>query len=251
MPYSVIDPSLAQAAPATTLGTPLTNTGVTLLSLRTELKKQIIRNDVDDTRWNSWINKAYRKVTSMMTLQEYNGSVAINTVVSQPFYLLPAAVGYIKKVALADPIYYPRGGIDFQRIDLDYYRRLPVRSGQPEMYFRQARVLVIWPTPDTIDTMVVDFRIRPADLVDDTDSPIIPLEWHTAIELYARHIAFRSLQMFDKAMIAKNDFVSELREVEQVEGGEDQDLEPQISARTYKRSHSRYRWPSDDCDDRR
>jgi hypothetical protein len=250
VPFAVLDPATAAAAPVTTIGAPLINVGETLATLRAELKLQVIRGDVDDPRYNLFINKAYRKLVSMLTLQEYNGSLAIATVAAQPLYLLPQAVGYIKKLSLADAAYYPRGGIDLQRIDLDYYRGLPVRTGQPEMYFRQANMLVIWPTPTTVDTMSLDFRIRPVALTLDNHSPILPLEWHDALGLKARHIAFRSLQMFEKAAIAQNDFVTEIREIEQVEAGEDTDLQPTISPANYKRSHTSRAY-SDDCDDRR
>jgi hypothetical protein len=250
VPFAVLDQTTAAAAPVTTLGAPLISVGETLATLRAELKLQVVRDDVDDPRYNLFINKAYRKLVSMLTIQEFSGSLSIATVAAQPFYLLPQAVGYIKKLSLADAVYYPRGGIDLQRIDADYYRRLPVRTGQPEMYFRQGGMLVIWPTPDTVDTMALDFRIRPVALTADNHSPILPLEWHDALALKARHIAFRSLQMFEKAAIAQNDFVTEIREIEQVEAGEDIDLQPQISPFNYKRPNP-YRGYSDDCDDRR
>lgn len=247
MPFTVLDPTTAAAAPVTTLGVPKISVGETLATLRAELKLQVIRNDVDDTRWNKWINQAHRKLVSMVTLQEFSGSLGINTVASQPFYLLPQAVGYIKKISLTDTVYYSRGGIDFQRIDLDYYRRLPVRTGQPEMYFRHGDMLVVWPTPNTVDAVTIDFRVRPVDLTLDTHSPIVPLEWHEALGLKARHIAFRALQIFDKAAIAQNDFVTAVREIEQMEGGEDSDLEAQISPVRYKRQ----RWIDSTYDDRR
>lgn len=255
MPFTVLDPAVAAAAPVTLLGAPKVNVGETLGSLRTELKLQVIRGDVDDPRWNSFINKAHRKLVSMVTLQEFNGSLPINTIATQPFYLLPQAIGNIKKVSISDTAFYPRGGTDLSRIDLDYYRRLSVHTGQPEMYFRQGDIFVVWPTPNSVDTIALDFRIRPQDLTADNHSPILPLEWHELIGLKARHIAFRALQMFEKAAIAQNDFVSELREIGQVEADEDADLQAQVSPASYKprsRSNSRYRNPlSDDCDDRR
>lgn len=219
MPYIAIDATTAKAAPVTTIGAPLTSQGETLATFLAELKLQVVRSDPVDARYKSWINLAYRHLAAMVTLNEMMGSLALTTDVGQPLYTLPTVVAWIKQIPLSDPIVYPfAGGRNMVMTDLNGYRELPdsslIRNQYgPYRYFRFGRVLALWPTPISVQTVIVDFRVRPKDLVNDTDSPILPQEWHEPILLKARHVAFRSLQMFDKAGLALNDFTSTIREL--------------------------------------
>lgn len=253
MPYIALDATTAAAAPATTLGAPLTSVGETLGSLRAELIPQIIRGDIATARWNRWINLAYRHVAAMVTINEMMGSLAINTVASQPLYTLPKAVAWIKSIPLSDPALFPyTGGRNMGMIDLASYRELPDLPGWgntwgPYKYFRFGRLLVLWPTPIAAKSVIIDFRVRPSDLVADTDSPILPEEWHEGILLRSRYVAFRSLQMFEKAKDALNDFVISVKDLVNTDaeelGGKEASFSPARSLRAmYRRGGStRYR----------
>lgn len=225
MPYVALDPASAAAAPVTTIGQPLTDEGETLASFRAELKALAIRTDVD-TRLDGWINLAYRHVAAMVTLSEMMGSLAISTVADQPLYLLPRAVAWIKAVPLSDPTLFSlAGGRNMTMTDLPGYRELPDyppgwNFWGPYRYFRFGRILALWPKPAIAQSVIIDFRVRPLDMTDDHHSPILPPEWHEGILMRARHVAFRSLQMFDKAAIAQNDFLSSIRTIENTDASE-------------------------------
>lgn len=218
MPFIALDPANAQPAPVTTIGQPLTNEGETLGSLREELKKEIIRADVDATRLNKWVNMAYVHVASMITTSEMIASLSIPTIVDQPLYLLPRVVAWIKEIPLNDPALYPIvGGKNMEMTDLAGYSELPdypsAYTYSPRKWFRQGRLLAIWPKPGSTAFLTINFRIRPEWLTLDTHSPILPLEFHEPILLRARYVAFRSLKMYNDAGVAQNDFVSSLREI--------------------------------------
>jgi hypothetical protein len=216
MPYISLDPGLAQPAPATDIGAPLTNEGETLASLRTELTKEIIR-DIDPIRVNSWINTAYIHLAMMITTSEMNASLSLPTIVDQPLYLLPRSVAWIRQIPLDDPTLYPNGGKNMTMTDLAGYRQLPdypsTMTYAPRVWMRQGRLLAIWPKPATSAFISIDFRIRPDPLTLETHSPILPVEFHEPLLLRARYTAFRSLKMFNEAGIAQNDFVASLREI--------------------------------------
>lgn len=241
MPYIALDAGTAAAAPVTTIGAPLLSVGETLASLRTELKLQVIRNEVGDPRYNSWINLAYRHLAAMITLNEMMGSLAINTVASQPLYTLPTAVAWIQQIPLSDPALFPyTGGRNMGMIDLSGYRELPDLPAWgnqfgPYKYFRFGRLLVLWPTPTAAKSVIIDFRVRPTDLTADNHSPILPQEWHEAILLRARYVAFRSLQMFEKVGPALNDFVTHIRDIENTDAAEISGKEAQFSPARYLR----------------
>lgn len=216
MPYIVLDDSAATAIPATSLGAPLTNSGETLLSMDTELDAMMgIRADITPTRRRLWINAAYIDFCSSIELEDLAGGLGFNLVVNQPIYKLPPEVGAIRGkfgVSAIDTATYGQvGGRPLEKKDLDYYRQHGDLVDEPKEFFKQRQLLVIWPTPANVRAMSVDFWITPQKLVNDTDSPFIPVEWHEAILLLARHKGFARVQNYDKAQQAENDFISFVR----------------------------------------
>jgi hypothetical protein len=220
MPYNVLDPTQAAAAPTTTLGAPLTSTGETLSSISTELSAMLgNRDDIAAGRENSWINKAYRNVAGMLTISEIMGSLPLSFVTGQFLYALPVQVAWIKRLGVQDATnYLTWQGRELDLIDLTTYRNLPTAVGPngianapPTSYFRHRRMVVIWPTSDNSYVAPLDFRVRPDDLVNATDSPLLPIEFHNAILLQARVVALSALLNWTDAMKARNDFVSEIK----------------------------------------
>lgn len=217
MPYIALDPAAAQPAVSTTIGAPLTNEGETLSSLRTELLKEIIR-DIEPIRVNSWINLAYVHLAAMVSTSEMHASLSIPTISGQPLYMLPRSVAWIRQIPLNDPALYPIvGGKNMRMTDLAGFRDLPdypaAYTYAPRVWMRQGRLLALWPTPASTAYITVDFRIRPNPLTLETDSPILPSEFHEPLLLRARYVAFRSLKMYNDAAVAQNDFVASLREI--------------------------------------
>lgn len=219
MPYNVLSPATAALAPATTAGNPLTSVGETLSTFRTELIANLGgRTDLSATRLNRWINWAYRGLAQMLDLKELWASVGLSLVASQPFYLVPQQLSWIKRIAIADATLYWERGRELELIDEATYRDLPdseaLGTGNqvwPTSYFRFGRMVVIWPTPGASYTAPMDFRARPVDLVADTDSPILPTEFHEPLSLSALAKASRALKLYREAAAAQNDYLVALR----------------------------------------
>jgi hypothetical protein len=213
MPYIVLDPGAAEAAPVVTRGAPLTNVGETLASLRGELRKMLGGGNVADTpRLNLWINFAYQDIASSLEIDEMKSAYGFVTVAAQAMYRVPAVVGSTRSAALIDAVNNPvYGGRPLTKSDVDDYQREENRTDPPQKYFREAGILVLYPTPDKAYTVAVNFWIRPENLVNETDSPILAYEWHEAILLNARAKGFSALLEFDKAMAAQNDFINLVR----------------------------------------
>lgn len=223
MPYLVIDPAAAEPAPVLTVGAPHTSDGETLATMRSELFYQLGgRDDLTDDRLDKLINWAYLDLWTSLKLDESQSSYGFNTVPGQALYALPYQVRSTLGAAIVDQT-SAYGGVPLEKIDLTAYRRLEVASGPPRQFFRSDRVLVLYPTPDQIYPAIVDFRLRPAPLVADTDSPVLGHEWHETILLNARKKGFSALQEFDKAMPANNDFIDHVRRREDPSADEDTD----------------------------
>jgi hypothetical protein len=224
MPYILLNPATAAAAPASTAGAPLTSVGATLATLQADLREELgNRSDVDDPKAAKWINKAYQYLCSILTIKELFRELTINTVAAQPLYLIPTNVAFVRQVSLIDAVTYPvEGGIDLSPIDFDTYRKLPDdATNYPSAWFREQRMIVIYPTPRAVYPISIDFKVRPADLVNPTDSPIIPAEFHEALLLRAKHTAWRALKAFTEAGMARNDFVTDLGAVENTDAKEE------------------------------
>jgi hypothetical protein len=249
VPYRVLDISVAQAAPVTTLGAPLSNEGETLLTLRTTLDKATgKRDDWAAGELNSLVNKAYRHVAASVDIAELDGSLLLNTVIDQPFYLLPKQISFIREISIADETNYPvEEGRQLSKIDLRSYRRLPVplTTGTPTRYFRYGRrLLVIYSDPDDVYPLAVDFKIRPDDLTDDAHSPLLPAEWHAAISHRARYEAWTSLRNYREAAVAQNDYVIAVRPMLDTDaeerGSQEAHLSPAREVRDTYRNRGRH-----------
>lgn len=222
MPYKILDPSLAAAAPVVTIGAPLTSVGDTLTTFLDELDLELgDRDDYDTTRAKKWINWAYRHVAAMVDLTEMHAGFSLSTVSAQFMYNLPSSVAWIDGVAVADTVNYFQGGRAFLKTDLATFRKMDDLTNTasssvnvtnlPQYFFRHNRLLVLWPTPGDAWVLSVDCKVRPDDLVLATDSPMLPTEWHEGIQLYATHRGMRSLKMYKEAAVMLNSALEAVR----------------------------------------
>lgn len=210
MPYNAINRDNA-ANLGLSLGAPLTGHGKSLAKLRAELLLTLLnRQDLDVPTLNGYINDAYIDMaTSIENLSSIQRSVEIALVAGQPLYYLGADAFAVDEVGRQSDD--PTGGEALTKIDLDGYRKRTTRTGRPTMYFYHNYVLVIYPKPENIETLVLDIRIRVQPLTDDTHCPIFDIEWHEGIKLLARAKAFSDIQEWEAAAVAENDYVKFVR----------------------------------------
>ena len=215
MPYIVLDPSAAEAAPVTTLGDPLVSSGETLASMRGEMVGQL-GNRVDlfeggNGRVHLYLNQSYIDLATSLKLDELQGSIALDLVAGQSMYMLPSWIIFTTLGTVFVDSSHPLGGRPIEKIDFHRYRSLSVLDGEPQQYFRYGNMIVFYPTPEAAGSVVLDFRLRPRLLTDDTHSPILGYEWHEVILLGAKQRAFSAMLEFDKAMIAQNEVTNLVR----------------------------------------
>lgn len=249
MPFLVLDPAAAAAAPVTTLGAPRTGVeGKTFDSMQDELRDMLGgRTDVE-AKLGGWINDAQVDLITSVDTDEAKGSLAITTVVGQAMYLLPTVVDNIQTISLNDST-LPDGGYPLEKTDKFGYRAQMTLSDYPTKYFRERNILVLWPTPDAAYSITIDFRIRPSYMTLTTHQPILDKEWHRAIILRAREMAFDDLMEFDKAGPAENSVTRTVRRRENREANEDENRAPRSSvphlARAAQRKVGNRPWEGD------
>lgn len=259
MPYQVLDPSAAVAAPVTTLGAPLTSEGETLTTFLDELTAQMADRDdfdsallTDTERKTKFVNWGYRHVCAITNLKELLGSVQISITEDEDFYLLPVQVAVANRLSLIDTANYVSGGTELEKIDLSLYRQLPdseqlTTFGEPTKWFRWRRMLVVWPTPSNARVAALDFKIRPDDLEDATDSPLVPQEYHEGILLAALYRAERAARNKSAAKDVYNDMLTVLRPILDTDAAEQINQRsraymPAVLRRIYSRSGRSSAW---------
>jgi hypothetical protein len=244
MPYIALDPTTAQPAPATTLGAPLTSVGSTLADYRGRLNLQLgARPDLTNGILEAWINDAYIDTCASLEIDELKASLTLTTISGQPLYLLPDVVRAIREAGVIDATTYgPLGGRKLSLSDLPQYRRNATLTDEPREYFREGKMLVLWPTPKTARNISLDIWLRPQPLVNDTDSPFIPQEWHLPILLNARSMAHSDLREYDRAAAAENTYVNTVRRKEDPESLEEADRI--VGSSVPRNRHSLFRRPS-------
>lgn len=211
MPYRVLDPSLAAAAPAVVLGAPLTGGDNTLSVLRDLLLDEVAnRDDFDPTKLNRYINWSYQHISGLLDIRQLDASIEYTTVSDQPFYRLPDSVSWVKSAALTSAGNF-YGGRKLLMTDDEQYRRLPERSGDPQNYLVFGSMIVLWPDPDAARTVALDVHVRPKPLSNDTDAPLLPPEMVEAIILGARSRVERNAQMLQQSHTSWNMMLSIIR----------------------------------------
>jgi hypothetical protein len=208
MPYTVLDPALAQ--PMTqVIGAPRVNVGITLNALVEELDALLLRRaDIPSERLELWLNEAYIDLATSLELDELRVGLSIELSAEQPLYRLPPNLTITEEVAVLGAL----RGFPLEKIDLRTYRALEEQLGAPKLFFRQGDMLVLWPSPDRLGyLLVVDGLMAPLPMTLASHSPIVGPEWHEGIKLLAKQKAYSALMEYDKALEAGNDYVQFVR----------------------------------------
>jgi hypothetical protein len=260
MPYNVLDPALAAAAPTVIFGAPESAgqhpAGKSLGGMRTTLVLELgNRTDLAAAGGllDEKINDAYLDMYTSLDLPESVRSYSLTLVPGQALYLLPSTVDTVRAVSATDPTDGTVGGA-IQKIDIFTYRKLPVRDDDPESWFREQNMLVFWPTPVAADIVSVDVRIKPAKLSSDTHYPILEDKWHEALLKGAKYRAWEALQNDTKSLTVQNEMVRLVqRRNDRTSGDQDEQypsVRPIRSRRELMAMRSRPRkLEPGDCDD--
>lgn len=191
-------------------GDPVHNKGKTLAGMQNRLRIELgNRTDLTPALLAEWINDSYRDLAASLELPELKRSLSFLTTAGEEGYVLPANVGVISAVSWQDA--EGDEGAKLDKIDEDAYRKLPFESGVPKKFIHAQGALALWPVPDEVLTVVVDFRVKVVNLTEDTHSPIIDEEFHEAIYLGAKARGFDALKDFTSAQVMENRQIGSIR----------------------------------------
>lgn len=140
-----------------------------------------------DADFDLWIDEAYAEFCTVEDWPWMGSTAIVGTIAGQDEYPLPASIRRVRSV-------FVTGADEKRRLEpssqLDHDGR-PVQDGLPFFYHvDDAGNLVLWPTPDRVEQVMVRGRLIPA-LADDTASPAFDVEFHPGV---AYLVAVKALQ---------------------------------------------------------
>lgn len=135
-----------------------------------------------------WINEAQRDVCLRADLSTQFTTSTITTTAGTQGYALPSNYARLgEKGNLSIPTY---DEILNELEDQDDFDDTTPSSGKPTSYIIIGATLYLYPTPDAVYSLTLRYYKLPADLVNNTDEPEIPEQYHHLLEHYAQRKAY-------------------------------------------------------------
>jgi hypothetical protein len=126
-----------------------------------------------------WLNQAVRKIIIAAEIRTSQGSETITTLAGDPSYTMPE--GFARLI----DFFYPAAPRLMTAKDIRDFDLLPEASGQPTAYTVRSNELFLWPTPDGAYGLTMRFWRLPQDMVNDSDIPALPVQYHEDPIAYA------------------------------------------------------------------
>jgi hypothetical protein len=125
------------------------------------------------------INEGERRYC-ILTKYSTKKDTSYNTVIAQQEYTLPIDYGTI------EAIFYK--GQQLEEIDIQDTIDTAVNSGAPTSYFVRQNVIGLYPVPNAIGALTIIYQSIGGQMVDDTATPVIPVEDHYLLVQYAAYL---------------------------------------------------------------
>lgn len=156
----------------------------TLAQLRSECLNTGFDVNAYSSRITGWLNDAASTIARKAEWYGEEGIYAIPTANAVSTYAWPADLAKVRSVITlaADP----SPSQELQRVSLADIDRSPAASGHPWYYAVDGPNLHLFPVPDTTAyALELRYWKLPPALVNDSDVPVIPADYHSMLVFYA------------------------------------------------------------------
>lgn len=182
---------------------------MTLQELRTKLRRSIgnpSTSQVSDGLLDEMINDAQREMSDEFQFRSTRPVRTFSTTAGVDKYELASNETMILR--LWDQTNNKQNRI--RRVDMREYAdaggQMQEIQGAPRYYIRVQNYLQLIPVPDDVYDLAYYAKLIPDDLVDDSDTPILPIAWHPGIWKLARHHYWDDMGDIAKAQYAYNNY---------------------------------------------
>jgi hypothetical protein len=167
------------------------NLGAMRTSLRTRIGSPSVA-DVPDANLNGHINDAYQEIFNKYKFKRRRARARFTTVIGADKYDLSTLTDIVYKVwdrTNGKELTFVGTNVLSER-DYDASPNALVQNARPEQYAHVETYLQILPPPDGLYVIELVYRVLFTTLVNDSDLPIIPANWHRGIVILAAHHHF-------------------------------------------------------------
>lgn len=154
-----------------------------------ELQEEVLAHQFSDAKYRpfvkKWLNQGQRRavIESEMRIQE--SAQAYTTTAGVAAAVLPVNFSRIIDLFYEQEIHELLVPMDVREFD-----PLPVSQGRPYAYTIRNDEVVFYPTPDNIYNFTLRYWRLPQDMVNEADTPEIPVQYHELLVAYAMRKAF-------------------------------------------------------------
>jgi len=178
------------------------------------------RSDLLNARYNLWINNCQIELASALQFFQSEKKVTTTMVVGQSEYTLPSE---------CIAIYDLTDTTAMSKIKRTHYRKTDntnlTQTGTATHYIRFGNYIQIFPIPDAANTMQLRYCVSMTAMSGDADIPTLPQPWHEVIMLGAEWRGWRALGEYQRAALAKNEYIAMVRSKQSEYEIEDSDEE--------------------------
>ena len=146
------------------------------------------QTSIPDSRLTELINQAYRDIATRYRFHKVRTIATFATVDGTKRYTLPTDCGVLMKV-WDQTSRKKLGKLDNRDFSEKDAQDTGITS-QPTNYYRTRDWIELFPIPDGVYTIAIQYKTTIADMVADADTPAIPLPWHIGICYYARWVYY-------------------------------------------------------------
>lgn len=159
-------------------------------------------SDVSEATLTRILNASYREIGAKYPFNETRCIKSFSTVVGTNRYTLPTDLAVLFRVWDAT------NNIKLRKRGVRFLATMPnqMPAGQPRDYIRAKDWIQLSPSPSEIISVQIFYLTEIQDMVDDTDTPVLPLAWHDGIVLKARHTFYDERGDVGKAIYSKSEW---------------------------------------------
>lgn len=151
-----------------------------LAAMRNEVLATGFDPNAYSARIDMYLNNALGSVARDMDYFGAEATQSITTVVGTVLYPWPSNLARIRS------LFNPATGLELGRVNLTDIDRSQQVSGTPRYFATDGTNLHLYPTPDSVAvTLTLRYWMLPPTLVADTDTPLLPVDYHDMLITYA------------------------------------------------------------------
>jgi hypothetical protein len=170
-----------------------------------ELKTEVLAHGFDPTQFGAsrivrYINDGQAMIARRIDYYVDEASTPVVTSAGVATFSVPSDIGRSRDLIDTD-LSRPLQAVALKYIDSSY-----PRSGTPLVYALDGINFRLFPTPDGVHNLLFRYWKLPTDLVNDTDIPSLPVDFHQCLWMYAVAQSYKSEDDFTMGQQWMNDF---------------------------------------------